>query len=50
MLTSKFVTLQTEKQIIARNILPNISRSKGNQAMKFVQLPEGNMRFIFLET
>ena len=29
--------------------LPNISRSKGNQAMKFGQLIEYNMRNIFLE-
>ena len=36
-----------EKQIIAIHILPNISRSKGNQAMKFGQLLEYNMRNIF---
>ena len=36
-----------EKQIIAIHILPNISRSKGNQAMKFGQLSEYNMRNIF---
>ena len=30
-------------------ILPNISRSKGNQKMKFVQLIEYKMRNIFLE-
>ena len=29
--------------------LPNISRSKGNQAMKFGRLIEYNMRNIFLE-
>ena len=31
------------------HILPNISRSKGNQTMKFDQLIEYNMRNIFLE-
>ena len=30
-------------------MLPNISRSKGNQTMKFGQLIECNMRNIFLE-
>ena len=30
-------------------MLPNISRSKGNQAMKIDQLIEYNMRHIFLE-
>ena len=33
----------------AIHILPNISRSEGNQAMKFSQLIEYNMRNIFLE-
>ena len=36
-------------QTIALDILPNISRSKGNQAMKFGQLIEYNMRNIFVE-
>ena len=31
------------------HILPNISRSEGNQTMKFGQLMECNMRNIFLE-
>ena len=31
------------------HILPNISRSKGNQTMKFGQLIECNIRNIFLE-
>ena len=30
-------------------MLPNISRSKGNQTMKFGQLVEYNMRNIFLQ-
>ena len=35
---------QTGQHIIAINILPNISRSKGNQAMKVVQSIEYHMR------
>ena len=35
--------------MIAIHILSNISRSKGNQKMKFGQLMEGNMRKSFLE-
>ena len=38
----------TEKQIITIHILPNISRSKSNQAVKFGQLIEYDMRYIFL--
>ena len=37
------------QQTIAIHILPNISRSRGNQTMKFDQLIEYNMRKIFLE-
>ena len=37
------------QEIIATHILPNISRSKGNQIMKFGQLIEYNMTSIFLE-
>ena len=33
-LNSKILTSQTGKEIIAIDILPNISRSKGNQTMK----------------
>ena len=43
------MTLQTGQRIIALHILPNISRIKGNQAMKFGQLIKCNMRNIFLE-
>ena len=43
------MTSQPGKQTIAIHILLNISRSKGNQAMKFSQLVEYNMRNIFLE-
>ena len=46
---SKFLTLQPRKQTIATPILPNISRSKGNQIMSFDQLIEFDMRNIFLE-
>ena len=45
----KFMTSQTGLQRIAIHILPNISRSEGNQAMKFGQLIEYNMRNIFVE-
>ena len=43
------MTSQTGKQIITIHILPNISRKKGNQTMKFSQLIEYNIRNIFLE-
>ena len=41
------MTSQTGKQIIAIHILPNISRSKDNQAMKFGQLIKYNVGNIF---
>ena len=41
--------LQTGQQIITKHILPNISKSKGNQAMKFVQFKEYNVKYLFLE-
>ena len=47
-LIQKLVTLQTG-QLITIHILPDISRSKGNQAMKFGQLIEYNVRNIFLQ-
>ena len=37
------------KQILTIHILPNISRTKGNQTMKFGQLIEINVKNIFLE-
>ena len=43
------MTTQPGKQTTAIHILPNISRSKGNQKMKFSQLIEYNMKNIFLE-
>ena len=48
-LTSKFMMSQPGLQTIAIHILPNISQSKGNQAMKFGQLIEYNKRNIFLQ-
>ena len=43
------MTSQPGKQTIAIQSLPNISRSKDNQATKCGQLTEYNMRNIFLE-
>ena len=43
------MTSQPGKQTIAMHLLPNISRSKGNQTMKFGQLAEYNMRNIFMK-
>ena len=43
------MTSQGGKQTIAIHILVNISRSKGNQAMKLGQLIEYNMRNIFVK-
>ena len=48
-LISKIVASQPGKQTIAIQISFNISRSKGNQAMKFDQLIEYNMSNIFVE-
>ena len=43
------MTSQRGEQTIALHILPNISRIKGNQAIKFGQLTKYNMRKIFVE-
>ena len=43
------MTSQPGKQTIAIQILPNISKSKGNQTMKFGQLIEYNMKNSFVE-
>ena len=48
-LNLKFMTSQPGSQIIATHILAHISRSKGNQTMKFGQLIEYNTRNIFVE-
>ena len=41
------MTSQTEKKIITICILPNISRSKGNQTMKFCQLIGYTIKYSF---
>ena len=43
------MTSQPGEQTIAIHILPNMSRSKGNQAIKYGQLIEYNMKNIFVE-
>ena len=43
------MTSQPGKQTTAIHILPNISRSKSNQTLKFDQLIDYNKRNIFLE-
>ena len=48
-LIANFMTSQPGYQTIVIHILPNISRSIGNQTMKFGQLLECNIRNIFLE-
>ena len=49
MLISNVMTSQYGIQTITLNILPDISKSKGNQAMKFDQLIEYYVRNIFFE-
>ena len=46
-LISKFVTSQSGLQIITIHILPNTSRKKGNQTMKFDRLIKYNAKNIF---
>ena len=48
-LISKFMTSQTGQYTIKIEILPNISRSKGNQSKKFGQPTEYNVRNIFFK-
>ena len=48
-LISIFMTSQAGQKIIITLKLPNISRRKGNQYMKFCQLIKYNMRNIFLQ-
>ena len=43
------MTLQTGQQIITIRIFPNISRSRGNQTMKFYLLIEYDLRNNFRE-
>ena len=47
--TSKISTSRTGQQIITIHILPNISRSNDNHAMKFGQLIKYSVRNIFLQ-
>ena len=47
---SKLMTSHTGKQTIAINILPDISKSKGNQTMKLGKLVEYSVKNIFLQT
>ena len=42
------MTSQAGQQIFTIHVLPNISRSKGNQSIKFGQLIKCNLRNIFL--
>ena len=49
MLTSKFTTSQPGLQTVAIYILPNISQSKANQAMKFAQVTEYNKKNILCQ-
>ena len=46
-LIQKFMMSQTGKQIIMIHVMPNISRNKVNQAIKFGQLIEYNVKNIF---
>ena len=48
-LISKSITSQPGEQTIAIHILPNISRTKDIQAMRFGQLIEYSTRNIFVE-
>ena len=48
-ITSKFMASQPGSQTVAIHILSSISKSKGNQTMKFGQLIEYNKRNIFLQ-
>ena len=48
-LISKFMASQPGSQTFLIHLLPNISRSKGNQTIKFCQLIECNKRNTFVE-
>ena len=48
-LISKSTTSQPGYQRIVMHMLPNISRSRDNRAIKFAQLVEYNMKNIFVE-
>ena len=48
-LTLNLITSETEKQIIKKHMLLNISRREDNQTMKLYQFIEYKMRNTFLE-
>ena len=48
-LISKFKMSQTGQQVTTIHIFPNISRIKGNQAIKFDKLTKYKMEHFFLE-
>ena len=48
LLISKFMKSQPGKKTVVIHVLSNISRSKGDQTMKFGQLIEYNTRNVFL--
>ena len=48
-LISKSMRPEPDKKTIAAHLFPFMSRSKGNQAVKFGQLIEYNIRNIFVE-
>ena len=43
------MTSQVGQQLFIIHLLPDISKSKGNQAINFVQLIEYNARILFLQ-
>ena len=43
------MTSQIGQKLITKRVLPNISRYKGNQTMKFAHLREHNIRNVFFE-
>ena len=49
MLMKKIID-KLDNKVMTINILPNISRRKGNQSMKFGQIIECNTRNIFPKT
>ena len=49
LLISKFLTLQPGKQTVTMHVMLNMSKSKGNQRIKFGEVIECNMRNVFLK-
>ena len=48
-LISKSMRPEPNKKTVPTHLFPNLSRSKGNQAVKFGQLIEYSIRNIFVE-